>query len=76
MAARLTPSRIAGGWTLTRGGLLGAGIVLQLIAAPSLWGHTSAGGTLLGRYTPRYGAILLAQIAVTALWLIAYARRR
>jgi hypothetical protein len=50
-----------------------AGLGAAVFAA--LLGHESAGATVLGRYTPRYAAALVAFAVLAAVWAAALARR-
>lgn len=61
--------------SLTPQRLLRIALIVQLISIPYLWGHTSATADVLGRYSPRYGVVLAACMAISLSWLIAYGWR-
>lgn len=51
--------------------LLWAGLILQTLAFSDLWGQVSSDPVILGRYSLRYGVVLLSFVGLTLGWVIA-----
>ena len=62
--------------TLSTATLLAAGAVAQLLFIPSLWLHTSTGGSILGHFSRRYALGLALSTAIMLGWMAAWIKRR
>jgi len=51
-------------------------LVYQIMQIPILWGHTSTGGTILGRYSNHYALFLMLSVAIFITWIITLWLRR
>ena len=54
---------------------LATAIVAQVLFIPPLWRHASTGGAILGRYSPRYAAVLALSVALLLGWLTLFLAR-
>jgi hypothetical protein len=61
--------------TLSTATVLAAGAVAQLLFISPLWGHSSTGGSILGRYSPRYALALALSTAIMLGWAAAWIGR-